>query len=927
MSLLFTNIRSVIGKRTELSSVVDSCNTDIVILTETWLSAKIKNNEILECEKTYTFYRFDRDVRSGGGVLIAVSDTLVSSSVLICTALELVCVRVTICNRDFIFCACYRPPTTSPSFCSDLHDALNQLIVRYPNAPLFLLGDFNFPDIVWNSDSITLKHTSSECSNFINLCHDFNLSQMVHKPTRISASSSNTLDLILTTTPNLISPLTYLSKISEHLVLHFTLEDQVPSKKTVKIFQDYSRANIELITTELEQFTEEFLENFEERSVNENWSLYRNKLLSLMDKHVPKKKICSNPRSPWFSNHLGRLRNKKKRLFRKAKRANNAARWMDYQRTNAEYTKAVRNAKQNFFNNTLPTLLQTNPRKFWNIVGGTKTSLIQLNSTDDVPVPVDECCTVLNNVFSAAFNGDAPACLPVVHSETFERMDSLTIDWPGVRKLITDLKISSSSGPDSINSKMLKCTELCSAIILSKLFAQSLQQSALPADWIRGKVVPVHKSGDSHFPGNYRPISLTSIPCKMFEHILCSHLIRYLESNSFFSNCQHGFRKYLSCETQLLSFTNDLFINVDKGCDTDCVFLDFAKAFDSVSHDLLIHKLSKLNIDDNVLFWIKSFLSNRTQYVIANGFSSASSPVSSGVPQGSVLGPLLFLVYVNDLPSCVTHSSIKLFADDCVLYHKINCPDDFHELQDDLNSVSNWCERWLMKLNITKCKTMRISRLHNNPHVYNLNNIPLSSVDSYKYLGLHITKDLTWNMHVEYITNNANRMLGYLRRNFYFVPSDVKLTLYKSLVRPKLEYACAIWDPGKITLTQSIEAIQNRATRFILSNYSRNASVTSMKSVLGLPDLSARRKYHRLCLFQKIFFHIIHLKEQLMLPPTYISSRIDHVNKVGVPSCRTNHYNDSFIPRTSVDWNHLPASTAAISEHSQFKTALQNLIF
>lgn len=158
--------------------------------------------------------------------------------------------------------------------------------------------------------------------------------------------------------------------------------------------------------------------------------------------------------------------------------------------------------------------------------------------------------------------------------------------------------------PPKISRNLGDC-ELYSSIILSKLFAQSLQQSTLPADWINGKVVLVHKAGDSHFPGNYRPISLTSVPCKMFEHMVCSHLIRYLESNSFFSNCQHGFRKFLSCETQLLSFTNDLFINIDHGCETDCVFLDFAKAFDSVPHDLLILKLSKLNIDDNVFFGSK----------------------------------------------------------------------------------------------------------------------------------------------------------------------------------------------------------------------------------------------------------------------------------------------------------------------------------
>lgn len=466
-----------------------------------------------------------------------------------------------------------------------------------------------------------------------------------------------------------------------------------------------------------------------------------------------------------------------------------------------------------------------------------------------------------------------------------------------------------------------------SSLILCDIFSQSLQCCTIPSDWKVGRVVPLHKSGVSHSPLNYRPISLTSIPCKLMEHVIYSHVVCFLESNSFFSTCQHGFRKYLSCETQLLLFTNDLFRAVDNGFVVDCIFLDFAKAFDSVSHQLLFFKLDSLNLDANVLSWIKCFLSNRFQYVSANGHDSSFASVTSGVPQGSVLGPLLFLIYINDLPTQVS-STIKLFADDCVIYRIISNSCDRTALQTDLDSISRWCSDWLMKLNINKCKSMRVSRVpySTNPADYTLNNTPLTAVTSYKYLGVIIAQNLSWTLHVNYIINNANRMLGFLRRNFSRANTTVKLTLYKTLVRPKLEYACSIWDPGQVTLTNSLELIQNRSARFIISNYSRYSSVSAMKLTLDLPDLALRRQCSRLCLFHKIFYFDLTLKEELLHRPSYVSSRIDHSQKVGVPLCRTKIYSDALIPRTSEDWNHLPASITAISDSKNFKTAINTYI-
>lgn len=250
---------------------------------------------------------------------------------------------------------------------------------------------------------------------------------------------------------------------------------------------------------EFQVFADRFFAGFEQRSVEDNWLLYKNKLLSLIDRFVPKRKVSSCTRSPWFNNMLKRMRNKKKRIFRRAKFTARIDHWSCYQKFNREFCTALSKAKKEFFDKTLPLLLRSNPRKFWSIINGTKTTHIQLIQSD-VPVIQSECCNVLNNVFVTHFHKSTPTVFPHIPRTNFFPMDYIAIDAVGVERLIVNLKVSSSAGPDCISSKMLKCTQVYSALILSKLFQQSLQMSTLPSDWKIGKVVPVHKSGDVHSP-------------------------------------------------------------------------------------------------------------------------------------------------------------------------------------------------------------------------------------------------------------------------------------------------------------------------------------------------------------------------------------------------------------------------------------------
>lgn len=402
-----------------------------------------------------------------------------------------------------------------------------------------------------------------------------------------------------------------------------------------------------------------------------------------------------------------------------------------------EYTRALSSAKENYYQEILPSLLATNPRKFWQTISGNEKTTLELTQGNTC-VPKEKCCVILSSVFSSSFVKTTALSFPDIRAMNFLPMEPILFDCVGIQRIIENMKLPTSPGEDGICATFLHNISIYSSVILCKLFTLSMETHCLPSDWKVGKVVPLPKPNNAHDPTNYRPISLTSLSCKLMEHAIYSHVVTFLEDNFFFSNHQPGFRKSYSCETQLLCFTNDLFLALDGSSIVDCIFLDFAKAFDTVCHQLLLLKLSKLNLDTNIIKWIECFLSDRSQFVTANECNSPSSPVTSGVPQGSVLGPLLFLIYINDLPNNIS-SNIKLFADDCVIYREIKNPADHLTLQFDLDNVSSWCNTWLMNLNTSKCKIMRVSRRTCDiSSDYLLNNSSLSKVTSYKYLGVTI---------------------------------------------------------------------------------------------------------------------------------------------------------------------------------------------
>ena len=288
-------------------------------------------------------------------------------------------------------------------------------------------------------------------------------------------------------------------------------------------------------------------------------------------------------------------------------------------------------------------------------------------------------------------------------------MNNIYVSEDGVRKLLQKSNPRKATGPDMIPARLLKeCAEEL-APILAIIYSKSLQTGKVPDDWKKANVSAVFKKGQLYDPANYRPVSLTCLCCKILEHIIVSSVMKHVDTQSILTDCQHGFRARRSCESQLVTLTHDLASSLDNGKQTDMVVLDFSKAFDRVPHQRLLRKLHHYGIRGSTYHWISSFLSGRTQKVIIEWCSSDSVPVVSGVPQGSVLGPLLFLLFINDLPDKIV-SNTRLFADDCIVYRQINRPEDCLILQEDLNSLAEWESKWGMAFHPQKCSVLSITR-------------------------------------------------------------------------------------------------------------------------------------------------------------------------------------------------------------------------
>lgn len=389
---------------------------------------------------------------------------------------------------------------------------------------------------------------------------------------------------------------------------------------------------------------------------------------------------------------------------------------------------------------------------------------------------------------------------------------------------------------------------------------------------------------------------------------------------------------------------HDLLGKFDAGAQIDMVILDFSKAFDTVPHKKLLHKMMLYGVDGKINDWLTDFLTNRKMKVLVDGEESDAVTVDSGVPQGTVLGPLLFLCHINDLPDAVK-STVRLFADDCLLYRTIRNADDHIALQRDLQQLEIWAKTWGMRFNAKKCYVMSINS--KSSHFYQLDNHILQQVPENPYLGITVSEDLKWGSHINKLTKKANSTLGFLRRNLKHCPPTCRRIAYLSLIRSTLEYSSIVWDPHLLKDIDKLEKVQRQAARFITGDYSSrdHGCVTRMLQDLALPSLQDRRKTNRLIFFYKVVEGLVPALQchDILTSPVrgkrqiktreysdFVTSNIierqsTNNSKCFKPvQCNTELFQNSFFPRTVIDWNHLDDSVVRAETVNGFRKAVSH---
>lgn len=952
LSVAHLNVRSfgVSGssdKFDEICSFISLHKFDVFAVSETWLNERILNDELL-IQGYHCPLRRDRLEGRAGGVAVYLADYLAFKRIprLECRDIECLWVEV-ILGKFKVLCGVYYRPESlteeEDNFFDILQDRFDFINTQRYSAVL-LMGDlnahYNFgPTSTPNTPAGVKLWHFLECNS---------LSQLITKPTRITETTESILDVIITDSPEVFLSSVVLSPPAncDHCIVSANLSFPVHKPKCYKRkVWDYNIVDVDSLNCELMGADWDFAMPADSEDCNIVYEKWFSFFLSVVERFIPSKMVTIRPNDkPWMHGAIRRAIRKRDRLLSSFSRNKLPSNWEKYRAQRNLVTSLIRRAKVE--HNTKINAVLSDPltpsKQWWRVAKsfyGSKlsSSIPPLFNVGNYICDSQEKAEIFNEFFisQSRLALDSQQLFPQPHDEGLvePRLSYLETSEQEVLDLLSRVDVTKACGPDGVSNKLLKLCRHGLANPLARLINLSFALGQFPNDWKLANVLPLFKSDNRQLKENYRPVSLLSCLSKICEKVVFLRLYSFLETRGFFLHFQSGFRPGDSTSMQLLYIVDKIHKSLDRGNDVQAVFLDISKAFDKVWHEGLIFKLKQIGVDGCLLSWLKSYLTGRQQKVVIEGESSSWSEIKAGVPQGSVLGPLLFLIYINDISSNV-RSDCFLFADDTMLMREVDAGDLSScndALNSDLQSISSWASQWKVTMNAKKTKAMTFSLKRGqspSPPLF-LDNNRIELVKEHVHLGVTLMSNLSWKSHILKIYQKAQNKLNLLKGLKFVLSRHTLQTLYKSIVRSNMEFADVVWDGCSLGDAELLENVQFEAARLI-TGAMKGTHRESLLLETGLHRLSSRRKMHKLTVFYKMINGIAPRYLSAICPRsvgTTSSYSLRNSNNLVLPWVRTEKSRNSFLFSSVKLWNSLEISVRECQSVFAFKSALLKVVF
>jgi len=939
------NARSIVNKLAHLHQLLYVDSVDLILITESFLHTGVSNG-LLDPKNYYYVLRKDRTNGKGGGVcaLVKRDITVLPVSLHECfTELEIVCFTVEKIIPRLRFFVVYRPPYYD-QLAVNYMDTLTTCLSRYAVGPYVnvIVGDFNLPHIDW----VTLSSPDDKIQRpFLDYCISTGYTQCVSFVT----NSKNILDLVLCDYDQVIYNVSCVAPLgaSDHAVVNFSVsvtEYHCGSEQCNSVLQydwfstDYSSMESLLVAVDWQHML------YNNPRALDFYCAFMQTLHDIILQCVPikKKNRSRRPTKKPLPRALKLYKAKKHRLWRKLSACPyDLCVRNKYRVCCRRWNQLLRDREISIESNIIES---NNLGAFYRHINN------RITQRDNISVIVTDNDTLLTadidkaNEFNRYFSsvcviddGKGPVYddkHPVDLAEGDADDDcvlltSVTVNESDILRAINRMK-NSLSCTDNLPPVLFKKLKNVLAFPLSLVFNQLLSVSAVPNDWKNAVIVPVLKKGFAGSVSNYRPISLTSVVSKLMERVITVKITDFLLQNNLLSDNQHGFLRHRSTCTNLLQCMNDWSLNIELGCQTVVVYVDFAKAFDTVCHSKLMYKLYSCGIRGSLLSWIKNFFSGRSHQTKVNGTLSDFTDLISGIVQGSGIGPILFIIFINDLIAALERYGVycKLFADDLKLYLRVVDSCDINKLQLALDALVDWEKSWQLSVSPSKCCVLCIyvgkdSSALASPCL-SIGDIQLPVVCSTLDLGVTITSDLTPRMHVKNIVAKAHMRANAIHRCFVSKDRSSLLRAFLVYVRPLLEYNSVVWSPYLKQDILSIENVQRRFTKR-LRGLGDVAYADRLKH-LGIPSLELRRLQFDLVFCYKIVFGLVNVKYDDFFKANLSSQTRGHAHKLYKSRCSSNTRRNFFAERVVNVWNALP-NTVNFSSLPSFKRSIESVDF